>query len=540
MKPLANTQQIAFYCFIGLFIAVCSPVAHSITSPSKDISASQNESIETLFKKARKQESQKKYNKAINLYRQAAKKGHDEAQRHLANLYYYKKKDYKKAAYWLEKQAQHGNSDSQFHYANIFRFGLTGDKKYDIARYWYKRAANGDHKHAQYELALMYKYGLGSKKDKILANKWFAKAASNGHSEAKKVVRKYNKKAKAKSTDQNFIRKQQKLASQGNAEAQYKLGQEYLSGKKIAKNEKQAFKWFLKSANKDHASAQYTLAMMYFEGSTYLGTDLKKAKEWLVKAADNHNKKAEKKLNSLADEKHLEQQALGFERMLENAINGSVEDQYELGMRYLHGYKVSPDEKLAMRWIKEATKQHHALAQYQFGNYLLAHKKSEVDLETAIEYLALSAKQNVSAAQIAVKKFYEFGYAELIDATYGDVTAQNRIAQSYLNRAERQQKRLSVKWLELAANGGHIPSIITLAELYETGDLVTKNIEQAFNLYLEAAKIDNTIAGSTLDELLKQGIGSKENRQLALQILASNNSNTSSEIKNSLQFTELQ
>jgi len=540
MIRLANTQKIAIHCLIGFLIAVCSPVAHSITSPTKNKIASQNESVETLYKKAREQESQKKFDKAINLYRQAAKKGHDESQRHLANLYYYKKKDYKKAAFWLEKQAQKGNSDAQFHYANIFRFGLTGDRKYDIARYWYKRAANGDHKHAQYELALMYKNGLGSKTDKIVANKWFAEAASNGHVEAKKIVREYNKKAKVKSTDQDSIRKQQKLASQGDAEAQFKLGQEYLSGKKIAKNEKQAFNWFSKAANRDHAGAQYTLAMMYFEGSTYLGKDLKKAKKWLVKAADNHSEKAEKKLNSLADEKHQEQQVLGFEKMLENAINGSVEDQYELGMRYLHGYKVSPDEKLAIHWIKEAAKQHHGLALYQLGNYLLSHKKSEVELETAIEYLVLAAKQNVSAARSAVKKFYEFGFADLVDATYGDVTAQFRVAQSYLNKVERQQKQLSIKWLELAANGGHLPSIITLAELYENGDIVAKNIEQAFNFYLAAAKMDNTIASKTLDELLKQGVGSKENRQLALQILASNNNSTSIENKNSLQFTELQ
>ena len=540
MIRLAKTQKTLTHCLIGLFIAVCSPVAHSITSPSNDINASPNVSVETLYKNARKQESQKKLDKAINLYRQAAKKGHNESQRQLANLYYYKKKDYKKAAFWLEKQAQLGNSDAQFHYANIFRFGLIGDKKYDIARYWYKRAANGKHKHAQYELALIHKNGLGSKTDSALANKWFAAAASNGHVEAKKIVREYNKKAKAKFTDQDFIRKQQKLASQGNAAAQFKLGQEYLSGKKIAKNEKQAFNWFSKSANQDHASAQYTLAMMYFEGSTYLGKDLKKAKEWLVKAADNHNEKAEKKLNSLADEKHQEQQILGFEKILEDAINGSAEAQYELGMRYLLGYKIPPDENLGIHWIKEATKQQHALAQYQFGNHLLKHKKSETDLETAIEYLVLSAKQNVNAARSAVKKFYEFGYADLVDATYGDVTAQFRIAQSYLNSAELQQQQLSIKWLELATKGNHLPSIITLAELYENGNIVAKNIEQAFNLYLEAAKIDNTIASVTLDELLKQGVGNNENRQLALQILASNNNNTSNETKNRLKFTELQ
>jgi len=542
MERLANLKKVVkrttIYCVSSLFVSICATNTYAITS-SADVKPSKQESVDLLYEKARKQESRKSYEKAINLYRQAAKKGHESAQIELANLYYHQKKNYKKAAFWYEKRAQEGHSDAQYHYANIFRFGLAGEKKYDIARYWYKRSANGGHKHAQFELAKMYKKGLGNKKSQVLANKWFTEAASNGHKEAKKVVRAYNKKAKIKTNNQNYIREQQKLAAQGVADAQFNLASAYFEGKIIPRNKKQALDWLTKAANNNHAAAQYKLAMIYYEGSEGFRKNLNKAKQWLVKAADNQSNEAEKKLNSLADQKYAEQQTETFDALLENAINGSAEDQYELGMRYLLGYKTSPDEKHAIRWIREAAQQGHALAQYQLGNYLLTHYSNTVELENAIEHLVLATKQNIKQSRAAVMKFYEFGFADLIDATYGDPDAQFRVAQNYLNQKNNKQKVLSVKWLELSAEAGHIPAIIALAELYELGDIVTKNLDQAFNLYLEAAKIDNSVAEFTLDDLLKQGIGSRENRQLALQIITNRSSISSTDLENNLQFSEL-
>ena len=64
-------------------------------------------------------------------------------------------------------------------------------------------------------------------------------------------------------------------------------------GMKIIK----AFKYFEKSANKGDADAQHRLGHLYNDGKG-VSQNLKKAQEWLVKAAAQGHKNAQKHLDS--------------------------------------------------------------------------------------------------------------------------------------------------------------------------------------------------------------------------------------------------
>jgi len=55
------------------------------------------------------------------------------------------------------------------------------------------------------------------------------------------------------------------------------------------------------------------------------------------------------------------------EELKERAIEGDVEAQYELGMRYLLGRGEEEDYKKAAKWITKAAEQGHTHAEFNLG-----------------------------------------------------------------------------------------------------------------------------------------------------------------------------
>ncbi|SVD65759.1 uncharacterized protein METZ01_LOCUS418613, partial [marine metagenome] len=66
-------------------------------------------------------------------------------------------------------------------------------------------------------------------------------------------------------------------------------------------------------------------------------------------------------------------------------------------------------------------------------------------------------------------------------------------------------------WISLSANQGYLDAQHNLAEMYENGKGVKKNLEKAYEYYLSAARKGNLDSQKKVAEMYKEGIGTEKN-----------------------------
>ncbi|MDP1666780.1 MAG: J domain-containing protein [Methylobacter sp.] len=185
--------------------------------------ASVNQDIEAILKKAKHTLNKGQVAKALSFYLQLAEQGNAEAQFQAGLIYANgqgQAKDDKQAVGWLAKAAEQGHREAQTKLGFMYATGRGVAQNYSSAVYWcYKAAEQGD-VIAQYNLGLMYAKGQGVAKDNSLAVSWYSKAAG-----------------------------------QGDAHAQYNLGDMYANGVGVTKDSKQAAVLYRKAAKQGLAEA---------------------------------------------------------------------------------------------------------------------------------------------------------------------------------------------------------------------------------------------------------------------------------------------
>ena len=88
----------------------------------------------------------------------------------------------------------------------------------------------------------------------------------------------------------------------------------------------------------------------------------------------------------------------------QRAAGGDSAAQLDLGLRYVTGKGIPPDERVALRWIGKAAKQGNAAAQFELGSYytLEPHR----DWKRAGDLLRQSALQGFAPAQTSLAMLY--------------------------------------------------------------------------------------------------------------------------------------
>ena len=161
--------------------------------------------------------------KGIDLFRQAAALGNDDAAREIALMYDTGrpgKKDPKEALSWYMKSAELGNAASANNAGTMYMNGEGTEKNYAEALRWFLKAAEGGDRDALQNLGVIYYTGNGAEKDMGKAAGYFAEAA--------------------------------KL---GNIQAQYNLGIMYRDGEGVAKNLNAAAKLFSEACTAGYQDA---------------------------------------------------------------------------------------------------------------------------------------------------------------------------------------------------------------------------------------------------------------------------------------------
>jgi TPR repeat protein len=176
--------------------------------------------------------------------KQAAIKGHQQAQNHLGGIYLNSQgvpQDYYQAISWFEKAAVQGNLDAQ--------------KNLQIAIESLERKAIQEaNPEDQYLLGTMYHKGQDVL-DQVI--EWYKKAADQGHEQAQNHLgTMYHK---IQGVLDQAIEWYKKAADQGHEQAQNHLGLIYLNSQGVPEDYYQAISWFKKAAVQGNLDAQNNL-----------------------------------------------------------------------------------------------------------------------------------------------------------------------------------------------------------------------------------------------------------------------------------------
>jgi TPR repeat protein len=187
----------------------------------------------------------------------------------------------------------------------------------------------------------------------------------------------------------------------------------------------------------------------------------------------------------------------------QKASNGDANAQYELGDLYRYGgydefgAKVRTNQKQAVAWYQKSAEQGHREAQsalasmYQYGHGVRR------NIKLAFYWYKKSADQGYDSAQASLADLYRWGEGVAEDseqamllyrkaADQGAKEYQRKLADVMVDDAPNE----AAHWYRLAAESNDAEAQFKLAELYEQGNGVPKNDEEAFSWYLKAEQLE--------------------------------------------------
>lgn len=279
----------------------------------------------------------KDYQKAFELFNEAAEAGNAQAMYKLYGMYYSGEgvvRDCTKAVEWVRKAAEVGNTDAMTSLGLRYYYGDGAKKDYEKAADWYSKAAEAGSSRAMLLLAEMYDEGNGIPKDNGKSADWYQKAFDS-----------YNRDAQS-----------------GSSDAMYRLGDMYYYGWGTTEDTNEAIIWYTKAANAGDSDAMYELGETFRYGWG-VAEDPNKADKWYMKAFNSYHEDA-KAGNSDAAQKIAEMYENGegvtkdnskaLEWYSKAAEYGNSEAMCRIGLMYENGKGVGKDYRRAKSWYKKA------------------------------------------------------------------------------------------------------------------------------------------------------------------------------------------
>jgi uncharacterized protein len=143
------------------------------------------------------------------------------------------------------------------------------------------------------------------------------------------------------------------------------------------------------------------------------------------------------------------------------AERGHSDAQYKVAEMYMEGKGIGQDYKEALKWVVKSAKQGNMEAQYELGTLC---ERSEKFNDEIVQRIRISEK------------------------------TPNGIHQA-------------IKWYEISAEGGHIPSQIRLGCLYRDSQEVGHDVRKALKWFSKAAKTGNANAQLSIGAIYHHGQG---------------------------------
>lgn len=169
--------------------------------------------------------------------------------------------------------------------------------------------------------------------------------------------------------------------------------------------------------------------------------------------------------------------------LIERAKSGNIDAQHEVAKLYLIGDGVEKNVDLAKKWFFLAAEKGHAKANFEIGKIYY----NENSRNTARSFLELAASQGIAEAQYLMGEICSFSFGEYkkaiefysLAARQGHCEAQyktgcliDQIRRLNTDSKEIIELRKSIpfeeeyKWFELAADQGHVDSMVIVGSNY--------------------------------------------------------------------------
>lgn len=433
----------------------------------------------------------------------------------------------------------------------LARYALLEKRNQTDALYWFKKASDANDIQAQMYCAAAYLFGLGVQKNDELAKRYYIAAAKGGNSLAQYTLAQSFIDSRDASNKKLGLIWLMKAVEKNNPAAQATLGEMYAQGKMVPVD-----------LEKAKALINLSIAQGYIPGMVKMGdlmrqqNDIKLAKEWYTKAMDAHYSPAAIALSKLyTDEKSpLYDLHLGFLAMLNAAQNRSKEAQQALVLMYKNGQGVDKNENLAKDWqaiANESAKNNPALAEVHAAEWLSQGKVKTLAAAGFHLRGILSdwnnpdaLKQNIynqppQMQTLTRERLYKpklimsnpndipiSAYYDALSKAVGNANTPTAIPfpryplTILTSQAVSSLKPVSrIKKLERRAILGDTTAQFSIAQLYQEGHEVTKNIPEAIKYYELATAQQDLRAEYNLGLMYLEGKGLPADYQKGMTLL---------------------
>ena len=195
-----------------------------------------------------------------------------------------------------------------------------------------------------------------------------------------------------------------KLAEQGDAKAQNSLGNGYQHGFWGDIDLKQAKYWYQKAADQNYAKGIHNLGMLEFLQGKY-----KQAFPFFEKGASLNNAASINLLGTYYSEGIVFQKdyKIALEYFSKAADQNNRDAEFNIGQAYYYGHGVKQDYNKAFAWYVKSANQDYSLAQIQLAEMYFSGKAVPKNVQKAIEIIKPLAELGDPKAQENLKWYVE-------------------------------------------------------------------------------------------------------------------------------------
>jgi TPR repeat protein/transglutaminase-like putative cysteine protease len=395
--------------------------------------------------------------------------------------------------------------------------GVAAWTKNDLAQAFthFRKAAERGVPVAQYNVGMFSYLGRGTRQDVGEALRWFLLAAGNGVPDAMNYLgNMYNEGVGVGINYERALLWYEAGAKFGDFHASANLGRLYLKGTEGARQDyAKAFLHLSHGAEMGNGRAQADLSYLYTEGKG-VAKDYPLAAYWARLSLVRDDIGGWLRVGILTRHGYgVKKDGAQAVKMFEHcAEKGSNDCAFQLALAYEAGDGVKQHAGKAQTWFERAADGGNAQAQFHVAKSMLAGdansakaralliKAARAGEEKAVDVLEAMAEQSVKAKP-DIELLEELGnirrYAD------GSVFSYAKATPWY------------VKGVEL----GSALAMNNLADMYENGYGVEKNLDKALQLYRRSAATGYGFAFFSLGTLYKQGLGVGANPRLAFLYL---------------------
>lgn len=377
------------------------------------------------------------------------------------------------------------------------------EERHKEAVEWFQKSADQGNTAALYMLGHCYHLGRGVGHDDALAYNYWRQAADDEGNEYY-------------------------------SDAVYWVGKCLIDGIGVAKDEESGVEWLREAADNGLWKAQYELAFAYLTGKGLGGQNIELGLQYLEKAAEKGDGRAEWVLGALLCNKEIghNRSAEGIKWIMKAAGNDCVEAQAFLGNAYLFGENgVDLDYELAFHWLKKAAEQGNGFSALNLGIMLLNGKGCEKNEESGFKFIKQAFDQDIEEAYGPIGRCYFHGVGVAKDRKKAmdifakgaldnnDAECQFLLSLCYGSRnGKNRDSDLEFFWVKCAADQGHASAINNLGDCYEKGRGVERDYAMALKYYLKAKELDAAIAWCSLGECYEKGLGVEKDGKKAIEM----------------------